>query len=192
VFEDDITFPNQVLPHEVGHYLGLSHTFNSYESINDCSYLYENNCTTQGDYVCDTPPTNLHACYGHNCYSDDSEEFNTLKTNFMGYTLGCANKFTEGQINRMRLTIQQTSRILLTENICTCLNIENYECVCNQEENCTYDLSDNGIVDMQDLLILLGNIFNSFECSQGDFDGSGFIDTLDLLNLLSNIGYVCQ
>ena len=92
----------------------------------------------------------------------------------------------------MRLTIQQTSRILLTENICTCLNIENYECVCNQEENCTYDLSDNGIVDMQDLLILLGNIFNSFECSQGDFDGSGFIDTLDLLNLLSNIGYVCQ
>lgn len=82
---------SRVLTHEVGHYLGLFHTFTS---TNGCT---ENNCLTQGDLVCDTPPTTENnSCQLPSCTNAQIE-------NYMDYTQQmCKNMFSQGQKERMR------------------------------------------------------------------------------------------
>ena len=84
---------NTTLPHEMGHYLTLYHTFNN--SAPNCDYM-ESNCCTNGDRVCDTPPqTNSGQGCQSVCDSDPA--------NYMDYTSQtCKTLFTEGQIERMR------------------------------------------------------------------------------------------
>ena len=92
---------NRTLTHEVGHYLGLYHTFNG---TNDCGD--ETNCAAQGDRVCDTPPTTGSI----GCSPIDCPE--TLSENFMDYSNDpCMESFTEGQKVRMRdaLEVQRAS-----------------------------------------------------------------------------------
>tara|TARA_R110002020_G_scaffold1998_1_gene9092 strand:- start:466 stop:3276 length:2811 start_codon:yes stop_codon:yes gene_type:complete len=87
--------------HEVGHWLGLFHTFES-----QCG---ENNCSTEGDKVCDTEPVigpasdqpnlNTENCTGKDCQNNDT----TSVQNIMDYnTDSCYNFFTSGQVERMR------------------------------------------------------------------------------------------
>ena len=84
---------NTTLPHEMGHYLTLYHTFNN--SAPNCDYV-ESNCCANGDRVCDTPPqTNSAQGCQSVCDSDPA--------NYMDYTSQtCKTLFTEGQIERMR------------------------------------------------------------------------------------------
>ena len=94
---------NRTLTHEVGHYLGLLHTFN-----NTSSCATESNCQTQGDKVCDTPPTTGSlGCSALDCP-------NTLVENFMDYSVdGCMDSFTEGQRTRMRDALENFRASLL-------------------------------------------------------------------------------
>jgi gliding motility-associated-like protein len=102
-----------LLAHEMGHYLGLYHTFEG-----GCT---NNDCTKDGDKVCDTPPdgttnkspscTNpINSCIT-DTLSNHSNGFFPLDvpdqiSNFMDYNnAGCANQFTEGQATRMRAAI---------------------------------------------------------------------------------------
>ncbi len=87
------TDQNRTITHEVGHYLALYHTFNN---TNDCGA--ESNCDTQGDKVCDTPPTILAvSCTNPACDGTQQVE------NYMDYTSeNCRNMFSEGQKTRMR------------------------------------------------------------------------------------------
>ena len=85
---------NTTLPHEMGHYLTLYHTFNN--SAPNCDYM-ESNCCASGDRVCDTPvQTNSgQSCSVPVCDSNPA--------NYMDYTSQtCKTMFTEGQIERMR------------------------------------------------------------------------------------------
>ncbi len=80
-------FDGRTLSHEIGHYLGLLHTFQS-------------GCTT-GDGVADTPPV-ASASYGcnlnKNSCSNDSPDLPDMIENFMDYSDGaCQNTFTNGQ-----------------------------------------------------------------------------------------------
>lgn len=85
---------NTTLPHEMGHYLTLYHTFNN--SASSCDYV-ESNCCASGDRVCDTP---IQTNSGQSCSTPVCD---SNPANYMDYTSQtCKTMFTEGQIERMR------------------------------------------------------------------------------------------
>lgn len=81
--------------HEMGHYFSLYHTFQGYAY---CQAITETSCNTQGDFVCDTPPTVTNAGCAATCVGSQA-----LIENYMDYTYqSCQNMFTPGQVARMR------------------------------------------------------------------------------------------
>ncbi|MEL7471675.1 MAG: zinc metalloprotease [Planctomycetota bacterium] len=83
--------------HEVGHYLGLFHTFQS-----GCGSA--SSCYTTGDRICDTNPENspFFGCSAGRSTCGSSDPID----NYMDYSYDvCMNKFTPEQANRMRCTL---------------------------------------------------------------------------------------
>jgi gliding motility-associated-like protein len=106
-----------MLAHEMGHYLGLYHTF---EGLN----CQNNDCTIDGDKVCDTPPevslTSSCSSPTNSCFTDTLSGFTTDQMdrmkNFMDYgNSSCANEFTDGQAKRMRAAITTQRSGLLVD-----------------------------------------------------------------------------
>jgi hypothetical protein len=84
--------------HEVGHYLGLYHTFNG-----GCQST--SSCSTNGDRICDTNPESspTFGCPG----SRNSCGLPAPFDNYMDYSDDrCMDRFTPDQINRMRCTLE--------------------------------------------------------------------------------------
>jgi PKD repeat protein len=89
----------KILVHEVGHYLGLYHTFQG-----GCAGMSAANCAAQGDKVCDTPPVavpnsgcpaSMNSCAESPNLPDDIH-------NYMDYVNEtCMTGFTPGQETRM-------------------------------------------------------------------------------------------
>lgn len=83
--------------HEVGHYLGLYHTFQG-----GCASTSA--CYANGDLICDTNPEgspNYSGCSRASCGSSDPVK------NYMDYSEDlCMNNFTDEQARRMRCTIE--------------------------------------------------------------------------------------
>jgi len=124
---------SKVLVHEAGHYLGLYHTFEG-----GCR---NENCQTDGDRVCDTPPDHSTApvdCGAaiNTCTTDENDassnnpfrsvalgglgDQNDMYINYMDYGhLPCYSAFTEGQKTRM------------TDALCTARKslLESYGCL---------------------------------------------------------------
>ena len=104
------------LIHEMGHYLGLLHTFEGACKNDDCM--------VDGDKVCDTPPDASTAPVGCNQYvntcSTDSQSGFTQDQpdqviNFMDYGSGsCKIIFTKGQKSRMKLSLSNQRYSLLS------------------------------------------------------------------------------
>ncbi len=91
---------SRTLTHEVGHYLGLRHTFDR-----GCS---------PGDGISDTPPVaaaNSGTCNPNtNSCHNDSPDLPDMIENYMDYTDdGCQNAFTNGQKNVMHSVLQSSS-----------------------------------------------------------------------------------
>ncbi|PHI20809.1 hypothetical protein CEQ90_05455 [Lewinellaceae bacterium SD302] len=111
---------NSVLTHEMGHSLGLAHTFD-----NGCP---NDDCLVDGDRVCDTPPdqsTVAVPCGGtaNSCSTDTDSGFatdqNDMFNNYMDYgNFGCYNALTQGQTDRMHFFIEGIRASLLTSPGC--------------------------------------------------------------------------
>lgn len=98
-----------IIAHEMGHYLSLLHTFQGTNCLN-------NDCTTDGDQVCDTPPD--RSVLGSSCTNpENSCSTDTLSgpftedkrdniSNFMDYGTSCPTVFTPGQGERMRAFLE--------------------------------------------------------------------------------------
>ncbi|WAC15043.1 M43 family zinc metalloprotease [Dyadobacter pollutisoli] len=112
---------DQVAPHEVGHYLGIGHPF---PSLSDCG-------CGDGDGLADTPPLTSYgigsAC-DHNWWCSDASmaltnpctnaPYGTIQKNIMNYLgVGCAQLFTNDQLNAMRATLETYHETLLTSPV---------------------------------------------------------------------------
>ncbi|MCP4443255.1 MAG: T9SS type A sorting domain-containing protein [Aureispira sp.] len=117
--------------HEMGHYLNLSHTFDG---------CVNNDCTTDGDQVCDTPPdnsTSAVSCAGtaNSCNTDENDvsgnnpfrpiamgglgEQNDMFQNYLDYGFqSCQDRFTPDQATRMRTALTGARASLLTSSAC--------------------------------------------------------------------------
>lgn len=100
--------------HEVGHWLGLYHTFESGCAGNDAS-----NCATAGDRVCDTPPTASanFGCPGvQNSCTETPVDHNDQTHNYMDYGDDrCIVMFTDGQVTAMHAVLNGTRASLVSQ-----------------------------------------------------------------------------
>lgn len=101
------------LTHELGHAFNLRHVFEGDDGGSSCPI--NDDCTIQGDYICDTPPVKRDDClFGSGCPSG-GQPFNNSSLNFMSY---CSfdNRFTPLQKIRLREAAMQYPRSLLAES----------------------------------------------------------------------------
>ena len=168
---------SSVTAHEMGHYLGLYHTFEG-----GCT---NNDCTVDGDRVCDTPPdqtTGNVPCDlpPNSCNTDTDSGFlmdvDDMIQNFMDYSaLSCYHDFTQDQTNRMRFVAENTRVSLLEAKSCDDPCLSDLEAVIalddleievgstlivpNQSTNATeYEWSIDELVISQD--VILNHLFN--------------------------------
>ncbi|TNE53816.1 MAG: hypothetical protein EP338_09815 [Bacteroidetes bacterium] len=118
-----------IISHEMGHCLGLFHTFHGFilcenpDAIdpNPCQELVNGtNCSSCGDFVCDTPadptrfnvdetscnrifPNNCRPSGANNDIDVNGDHYSPLDGNIMDYLpIQCYNSFTSGQGDRMK------------------------------------------------------------------------------------------
>jgi hypothetical protein len=127
--------------HEMGHHLDLYHTFDG----GNCN---ETNCETQGDKVCDTPPTTVNnAC--DPAFGECS--IPPMTENFMDYTSeDCRYTFSVGQAERMWEHLLAEKQQL----------IDSYACIAPVD----YDVAvtsavyyDSWCTDFQDIFVNITN-----------------------------------
>jgi hypothetical protein len=110
------TVPNydlgRTLTHEMGHFLGLLHTFESFNNNGECG--------KPGDYCSDTPPISspTNGCPDVKPITCDGNP--AMIENYMDYSYDrCMNIFTNDQVSRMRIVLENSPRrkLLLTSPV---------------------------------------------------------------------------
>lgn len=106
-------FITKIVPHEMGHYFGLLHTFqdSNWEGYSEVVTRGEKaNCAYYGDLICDTPADpygavsyQLNGCqFSSTAVDINGERYSPQIGNLMSYYRGCGNFFTPGQISMMK------------------------------------------------------------------------------------------
>ncbi len=111
------------IPHEMGHYFNLDHTFNQ---TNPPEYVSRTaswkNCASKGDGFCDTPadPSQGRASCPYNSNSTDAhgELYTPDVTLFMSYfNDNCVSKFSQQEQNEMNSTLSSSRSYLLNQTL---------------------------------------------------------------------------
>ncbi|MES2588420.1 MAG: zinc-dependent metalloprotease [Bacteroidota bacterium] len=119
-----MTSSSSILAHELGHGYNLSHTFNGDDGNVSCPL--DTNCSSNGDFVCDTPPHKQGDCGTSNPCSTTGLWSNSLN-NYMSYC-GSLNQFTQGQKDRIRATAIIFPRLSLLSSLsCASLGVIDYK-----------------------------------------------------------------
>ncbi|GAB3033739.1 GEVED domain-containing protein [Spirosoma pulveris] len=129
--EDDMG--NRLIPHELGHNFNLVHTFGqvpgtgtlgSGTTLELVTRGAGANCTTEGDYICDTPADPYNKVGANLLYINGCPQYDPTSTardanglaytpsisNIMSYYFPCTHDFTQGQYDRIQagLALRQT------------------------------------------------------------------------------------
>jgi hypothetical protein len=138
---DQVNSNSQTLPHEAGHFFGLPHPFRGYEpdpfdnpdagwpiapvvspnGSTPTELQDGSNCSTAGDFICDTPPDyNFGLINGTSCvYSGGAKDPNGVTVNpdetlIMSYfNDNCVNKFSDDQKDIVAANLASTDRNFL-------------------------------------------------------------------------------
>lgn len=94
---------SSTLVHEMGHGMGLPHTFEGDNGGTSCPP--NNNCNVDGDGICDTEPH----MRGVNCTDVTNPCTNApytfTRNSFMSYSHGCRDRFTAGQRSKIKFNL---------------------------------------------------------------------------------------
>jgi hypothetical protein len=120
---DPLHQEGKILTHELGHYLGLYHTFHRGEMfLGDCDFPH---CDTITDRCCDTPiDWSFFPLPGDECdfapkHCPNDSIFYTQNENYMYYNPDwCLNMFSYDQRTRMRATLNS-----IRANLCSAENL---------------------------------------------------------------------
>lgn len=119
--------------HEVGHCLNLFHTHRS-SSEGGCPEAIDgSNCSSCGDYVCDTPADpGLGSHNLSSCIYTGAGGYNPLVNNIMSYAGYCRNSFTNGQGTRLLAALAGSSILqpIINDN-CNIPSISGPNTLCN-------------------------------------------------------------
>lgn len=111
----DAIYDQSTLAHEMGHFFGLLHTHGEDGQL-EKEYVDRRNCSTAGDYICDTPadpnlnvyPTMVRCDGDSSVYTDIGlkdlvgKPYRPMVNNIMSYApASCRNAFTFGQFYTM-------------------------------------------------------------------------------------------
>ncbi len=103
---------SSILTHEVGHWFHLFHVFQGDANGTQCPA--NDDCVTQGDRICDTPPFRRVECVTATCST--APEYYNANHNFMGYCSNTITRFTQGQKDRMYATLDGPIRSTLAQS----------------------------------------------------------------------------
>ena len=165
--------------HEMGHYLGLYHTFEG-----GCQ---NNDCTLDGDRVCDTPPDNaIHtACPVNSCSTDVAPgspflaDVNDFTSDFMDYSpFSCYYMFTANQASRMQAALELARKSLLNSKGC--------QIPCTQAMNAAFSAAPNPVL-AGETLVLTNNSSNASNFSWSA-NGMEFAQTQNASIVFNNVG----
>lgn len=96
--------------HEMGHFLGLLHTFWG-SNGNNCPP--NANCSIDGDDICDTEPHTMPSGCPSGINNCTGVNYNNVQYNIMNYT-NCTDRFTKGQSAKMLFTLNNFRQSLLS------------------------------------------------------------------------------
>jgi len=201
---NDHVFNMTVLTHEMGHYLGMFHTFGICTNIFYACSCNNNNCLFDGDMVCDTPPdfsqdptvggclTPTNTCNTDVASIGDalnlSSDVSDLTNNYMDYgDWNCQYTFTQGQVNRMHFMIDDQvgpRNSLLKSSVCNTLCTTS---ACTVNVNSITTTSVNSVQLLNSLIgpsvnyTFTGNtcsaVYNTFNWSLVDLSNNTVIQT---------------
>ncbi len=109
-------YRDRIFVHEMGHYFDLDHPHETTYGV-ECTGLDESNCSTCGDFLCDTHAEPAPGEYevGENCSAINlppptcgNAPYQIDLTNYMNQKaegIPCRNHLTRGQLKRMRATL---------------------------------------------------------------------------------------